>query len=65
MTAGSASATRRQKLVLDVFDVEHGACALITTGGGNHILVDCGDNTTTGWEPGTALSPAASPHSGG
>jgi beta-lactamase superfamily II metal-dependent hydrolase len=55
MTAGSASATRRQKLVLDVFDVEHGACALITTGGGNHILVDCGDNTTTGWEPGTAL----------
>jgi beta-lactamase superfamily II metal-dependent hydrolase len=42
-------------LILDIFDVEHGACALITTSGGKHIMVDCGDNTSTGWEPGTAL----------
>jgi beta-lactamase superfamily II metal-dependent hydrolase len=42
-------------LILDIFDVEHGACALVTTNGGAHILVDCGDNTTTGWEPATAL----------
>jgi beta-lactamase superfamily II metal-dependent hydrolase len=42
-------------LILEIFDVEHGACALITTGGGKHIMVDCGDNTTTGWAPGTAL----------
>jgi beta-lactamase superfamily II metal-dependent hydrolase len=40
---------------LEIFDVEHGACALVTTSGNRHILVDCGDNTTTGWEPGTAL----------
>lgn len=46
---------RRPKLLLDIFDVEHGACALITTSGGKHILVDCGDNSTIGWEPGTAL----------
>src|ERR1700676_674280 len=43
------------KLILDIFDVEHGACALITTSGGKHIMVDCGDNRSTGWEPGTAL----------
>jgi beta-lactamase superfamily II metal-dependent hydrolase len=42
-------------MLLDIFDVEHGACALITTSGGKHIMIDCGDNTTTGWEPGTAL----------
>src|SRR5262245_64275711 len=40
---------------LEIFDVEHGACALITTCGNRHILVDCGDNNSTGWEPGTAL----------
>lgn len=42
-------------MILEIFDVEHGACALITTSGGKHILIDCGDNTSTGWEPGTAL----------
>jgi len=42
-------------LILDIFDVEHGACALITTSGNKCIMVDCGDNTSTGWEPGTAL----------
>jgi beta-lactamase superfamily II metal-dependent hydrolase len=42
-------------LILDIFDVEHGGCALITTSGGKHIMVDCGDNISTGWEPGTAL----------
>jgi hypothetical protein len=40
---------------LEVFDVEHGACALVTTSANRHVLIDCGDNTTTGWEPGTAL----------
>ena len=42
-------------MILEVFDVEHGACALVTTGNGKHILIDCGDNTSRGWEPGTAL----------
>jgi beta-lactamase superfamily II metal-dependent hydrolase len=42
-------------MFLEIFDVEHGACALVTTSANRHILVDCGDNTTTGWEPGTAL----------
>ncbi len=42
-------------MILEVFDVEHGACALVTTGNGKHILIDCGDNTSTGWEPGTVL----------
>jgi beta-lactamase superfamily II metal-dependent hydrolase len=40
---------------LEIFDVEHGACALITTSNGKRIMIDCGDNTTTGWQPGTML----------
>src|SRR5437016_4768949 len=42
-------------MILEIFDVEHGACALITTRSNRHILVDCGDNNSTGWEPGNAL----------
>jgi beta-lactamase superfamily II metal-dependent hydrolase len=42
-------------MILEVFDVEHGACALVTTSNGKRILIDCGDNTSTGWKPGTAL----------
>ena len=42
-------------MILEIFDVEHGACALVTTGNGKRILIDCGDNATTGWEPGSAL----------
>jgi beta-lactamase superfamily II metal-dependent hydrolase len=35
-----------------IFDVEHGACALIESPNGGPIaLVDCGTNTTTGWTP--------------
>jgi beta-lactamase superfamily II metal-dependent hydrolase len=40
---------------LEIFDVEHGACALLTTSANRRILIDCGDSTATGWEPGTAL----------
>jgi beta-lactamase superfamily II metal-dependent hydrolase len=40
---------------LKFFDVEHGACALITTSGYRHILVDCGTNNSTGWKPATEL----------
>jgi hypothetical protein len=40
-------------MILEILNVEHGACALITTNAGKHILIDCGDNTSK--EPGTAL----------
>lgn len=40
---------------LQIFDVEHGACALLTCDDGKRIMIDCGDNTTTGWKPGTYL----------
>lgn len=43
---------------LQIFNVEHGACALLTmppTGACRRILIDCGDNSTTGWNPGTHL----------
>jgi len=43
-------------MILEILDVEHGACALITTSNQRHILVDVGHNATTGWYPGTALA---------
>lgn len=40
---------------LQIFDVEHGACALLTCAYGKRLMIDCGHNTTTGWKPGTYL----------
>lgn len=40
---------------IQIFDVEHGACALITADNNARIMIDCGDNATTGWKPGTYL----------
>ena len=40
---------------LDIFDVEHGACSLLTADNGTRLMVDCGHNATTGWHPGTHL----------
>lgn len=46
--------------LLQVFDVEHGACALLTVpapgGGWKRMLIDCGHNATTKWYPGEHLS---------
>lgn len=38
-------------MLLEIFDVEHGQCALLTTAQNGHILIDCGTNTTTNWTP--------------
>ena len=43
---------------ITIFDVEHGACALIASSTGAHALIDCGHNATTGWRP-SAWLPAA------
>lgn len=40
---------------LQMFDVEHGACSLLTADNNGRFMVDCGHSTTTGWEPGTYL----------
>lgn len=37
--------------VLRVFDVEHGSCALLTADTGARMLIDCGQNASTGWTP--------------
>jgi hypothetical protein len=46
-------------MLLRVFDVEHGACAMLAapTGTSSDVLamIDCGDNTTTGWCPSNFL----------
>ena len=45
--------------LLQVFDVEHGGCALLTVPapgvGCTRMLVDCGHNSTTKWYPGEHL----------
>lgn len=43
---------------LQIFNVEHGACALLTmppVGNCHRILIDCGHNATTKWYPGEHL----------
>jgi beta-lactamase superfamily II metal-dependent hydrolase len=41
---------------LKIFNVEHGACALLTTDTGQRLMIDCGHNSTTGWYPGDYLA---------
>lgn len=43
---------------LKIFDVEHGACALLTCDDNTHMMIDCGHNSTTGWYPGSYLRAA-------
>jgi beta-lactamase superfamily II metal-dependent hydrolase len=40
---------------LEIFDVEHGACALLTCDNGTRLMIDCGHNGDTRWRPGTYL----------
>jgi beta-lactamase superfamily II metal-dependent hydrolase len=40
---------------LKIFDVEHGACSLLTADNGTRLMIDCGHNGDTGWRPGTYL----------
>lgn len=40
---------------INILDVEHGSCALVTTDNKKHILVDAGHNISTGWRPSTYL----------
>lgn len=49
-------------MILEIFDVEHGACALVTTSNGKRVMIDCGHNAMTGWRPGNALVAAGVRH---
>ncbi len=40
---------------VEIFDVEHGACALVTAETGSRMLLDCGWNGSTGWRPSNHL----------
>jgi len=40
---------------LQIFDVEHGACALLACDNDARIMIDSGHNATTGWFPGSYL----------
>jgi beta-lactamase superfamily II metal-dependent hydrolase len=41
---------------LEIFDVEHGQCALLTDVNGQRLMLDCGHNSSTGWRPSTHLA---------
>lgn len=41
--------------VLQIFDVEHGGCALLTCENGMRMMIDCGHNATMPWYPGEHL----------
>lgn len=45
--------------LLQIFNVEHGACAMLTSpvglGGYHRMLIDCGHNATSKWYPGRYL----------
>lgn len=41
--------------VLEIFDVEHGQCSLLTSDAGARLLIDCGNNSATGWRPSDML----------
>ena len=43
------------RMRLQIFDVEHGACSLLTADNDTRLMIDCGHNATTGWKPGTYL----------
>jgi beta-lactamase superfamily II metal-dependent hydrolase len=40
---------------LQIFDVEPGACSLLTADNNTRLMIDCGHNATTGWKPGAYL----------
>lgn len=40
---------------LQIFDVEHGACSMLTADNSERLMIDCGHNATTDWKPGTYL----------
>jgi beta-lactamase superfamily II metal-dependent hydrolase len=40
---------------LKIFDVEHGACALLTADNYTRLMIDCGHNASSEWKPGTYL----------
>ncbi|MEM9344912.1 MAG: MBL fold metallo-hydrolase, partial [Pseudomonadota bacterium] len=47
---------RNQNMLLNIFDVDHGACALITTSNNRHLMIDCGHHADKRWYPGNALN---------
>lgn len=38
-------------MLIEIFDVDHGFCALVTADDGQHVLFDCGRNSLTGLSP--------------
>jgi beta-lactamase superfamily II metal-dependent hydrolase len=43
-------------MIIKIFDVAHGFCAHIVTDNGKSVLVDCGQNEETGFQPSSYIS---------
>lgn len=41
---------------LEIFNVEHGQCALLTTANGMRMMIDCGHSNVSRWYPGDYLN---------
>jgi beta-lactamase superfamily II metal-dependent hydrolase len=42
-------------MILRIFDVEHGACAMLAGSSDALAMIDCGHNASTGWRPSSYL----------
>jgi beta-lactamase superfamily II metal-dependent hydrolase len=42
-------------MIVEIFDVEHGGCTLLTADSGARMLIDCGHNSSSNWRPSTYL----------
>jgi beta-lactamase superfamily II metal-dependent hydrolase len=43
-------------MLIEVFDVDHGFCALVTADDGRQVLLDCGHSSVTGLRPSSILT---------
>lgn len=48
--------------IIDLMNVEHGACALVHAPNGRRAMIDCGHNKSLGWYPGQHLLHLGSHH---
>src|SRR5215218_6729634 len=43
-------------MLIEILDVDHGFCALVTADGGQRVLLDCGRSSVTGLRPSAVLA---------
>lgn len=41
----------KPEMIIEIFDVEHGSCAVVTSPEGKRLMIDCGHNPARPWRP--------------